>query len=112
MSVFTDLKLFPVNSDKTKTVARGSVVYNASVRLNFNVVEGTKGKFVSFPAEKSSKPDADGKDRFFPYITMVDKELKEQFDKFVLDGLNDKVEGIASASESKKTTSKKVNPLL
>ena len=109
MDQFSELKIFPTkNQGTSKVVAFGYFVYNNAVKLRFTVVEGSEGKFVSFPSEKGTKPDASGKLPYFPYIKFIDNEVKDEMQKFVLAGMENGTTSSTAAREKRPT---KKNPL-
>ena len=109
MDQFSELKIYPTkNQGTSKVIANGSFVYNNAVRLKFTIVDGSDGKFVSFPSEKGTKPDAAGKFPYFPYIKFVDDEVKNSMQKFVLAGLDN---GTTSSSAAREKRPVKKNPL-
>ncbi len=81
---FSDIKVTPVNFPNSKLVARGTVVIQETVKVKFSVIEGTNGKFVALPQEKGNKPGPDGKDQYFPIVSLASKELSEELNKLVL----------------------------
>lgn len=84
MSSFSDLKVFPLNLDNSNLVAKGSVVVNNIVRFNFSVMNGSKGRFVSMPSEKSNKTDENGKTKYFPVVSLLSKDMQEELNRLVL----------------------------
>jgi DNA-binding cell septation regulator SpoVG len=84
MSVFSDLKIFPVNSNGSKLIARGSVVVSNTVRVNFSVLNGSKGRFVAMPSEKSNKTDEQGNTKYFPVVQLSSRELSDELNRLVL----------------------------
>ena len=88
MTVFSDLKIFPMNLEKSNLVAKGSVVIDNTVRINFSVINGPTGRFVSMPSEKSTKTDDAGKVKYFPYISFVSRETSDELNRLVLTELD------------------------
>jgi DNA-binding cell septation regulator SpoVG len=85
MSVFSDLKIFPINSSNgSKLLARGSVVVSNAVRVNFSVLNGSQGRFVAMPSEKSNKVDEQGKTKYFPIVQLSSRELSDELNRLVL----------------------------
>jgi DNA-binding cell septation regulator SpoVG len=101
MSVFSDLNIFPVNSNGSKLIARGNVVVNNTVRVNFNVLNGSKGRFVAMPSEKSNKTDEDGNVKYFPVVSFKSRELSDELNRLVLERLDN---GNQTTTNSKNTT--------
>ena len=57
--------------------------------MNFSILEGSKGLFVTLPSEKSNKIDeATGKEKYFPIAQMVNRELSDELGTFVLAEFN------------------------
>lgn len=84
MTVFSDIKLFPLKLDNSNLLAKGSVVVNEVVRFNFSVMNGSKGRFVSMPSEKSNKVDDDGKVKYFPIVSLLNKDMQDELNRLVL----------------------------
>lgn len=85
MSIFSDLKLFTINSSNgSKLIARGSVVVSNAVRVNFSVLNGSKGRFVAMPSEKSNKTDDQGNAKYFPVVQLSSRELSDELNRLVL----------------------------
>lgn len=82
--LFSDIKTTKLTLENSKMKGRGSVVVSGVVKLNFNIIEGSNGLFVSLPREKGLKQDAEGKDQYFPLVSMASRELSEQLNKAVL----------------------------
>jgi DNA-binding cell septation regulator SpoVG len=97
MSVFSDLNVFPISNAGT-LVARGNVTMNGAVKFQFTVRNGSKGRFVALPSEKSNKVDEDNKPKYFPVISLVNKEQQEELNRLVLAQLD------GGKTSEKKTT--------
>lgn len=97
MAIFSNVKWFP--TEHKTVVGRGSVTIHDTVRVNFSVLRGSNGEFVSLPREKATKPEPDGSFKYFDQVTMVSKELKEQLNIFILDH----VHGRGETSDSQTT---------
>lgn len=105
MSVFSDLKIFPVNTASgSKLLARGSVVVGNSVRVNFSVMNGSKGRFVALPSEKSNKTDEQGNVKYFPIVSLSNKELSDELNRLVLTQLDGGPTAGTSTSSKKTVT--------
>lgn len=110
MSVFSDLKVFPLTLDNSSLVAKGSVVMHNSVRFNFSVINGPTGRFVSMPSEKSNKTDeATGKVKYFPIVSVTNEEMKTELNRLVLAELDKDKAPAKSTSAKTSTYSKKTS---
>lgn len=87
MSIFSDLKVYPVQTKQegSNLVARGSVVVNQMVRFQFSVMNGSKGRFVAMPSEKSNKIDeVTKKPKYFPIVSLTKEENRDELNRLVL----------------------------
>lgn len=84
----TSVAVFPVNSEKAKTLkANGVVTLEDSIELKCLVIEGSKGPFVTWKgSEKYNKND--GSTGYSHAIFVKDKELNQSIQKAVLDKLS------------------------
>lgn len=83
-SNFSDVKIFPVQGNSV-VVARGSVVIKDTVKVQFTVMNGSNGRFVSLPSEKSTKVDEQtGKAKYFPLVSLANRELQDELNRVVL----------------------------
>ncbi len=82
--LFSDIKTTKLTLENSKMKGRGSVVVSGVVKINFTIVEGSTGLFVSLPREKGAKKDDEGKDQYFPLVSMTDRDLSDQLNKAVL----------------------------
>lgn len=109
MATFSDIKIYRLENSTGSLLARGSVVIADLVRVNFSILEGKSGKFVTLPSEKSTKIDeATGKNKYFPLAQMVSRELSDELNKAVLAEYEG---GGKSSTAGSKTTSGSKKPL-
>lgn len=88
MTQFSEITLFPVGKESKVVIARGSVVVANTIKVKFTVMNGSNGRFVSLPAEKSDKVDENGKTRYFPNVSMVTRDLSDELNRLVLSKLD------------------------
>lgn len=86
-NIFSDVKIFPVQGNSV-VLARGDVVVHKTVKVKFTVMNGSNGRFVSLPSEKGAKPDENGKTKYFPLVSLVNRELQDELNKVVLAALD------------------------
>lgn len=98
-NTFSEIKVFKVEGNKV-VVARGSVLVSNTVIVNFTVMNGSNGRFVSLPAEKSDKVDENGKPKYFPHAKLKTRELNDELTRLVLEELD----GKGSAPRTKAST--------
>lgn len=80
MSIFSDLKVFKTKNTKGKIRGNGSVVISDTVRINFTVVEGSKGLFASLPQHTYEK---EGKTQYASDVVIFDKARYNEFQQLV-----------------------------
>jgi DNA-binding cell septation regulator SpoVG len=97
-NIFSDVKIFPIQGN-AKILARGEVVVHKTVKVKFTVLNGSNGRFVSLPSEKGAKPDENGKDKYWPLVSMVNRELQDELNKVVLAALDGNKEESAPAGK-------------
>lgn len=92
MSIITNISVYTLNDNNSKTVALATVtISDCLVLTGLRILKGKKGMFVSMPQRKLSKPDKNGNeyaDIFFP----VTHEFREQLTNAVLDEYDKKVD--------------------
>lgn len=81
-----DIKVNMVKSEKTKVRAYVSVVFEfpgvGKFALNsIRVVEGSKGTFVSMPAQEKER---DGKTQYYDYFHPITKEGREAVSEIII----------------------------
>ena len=81
--VFSDLKLTPVKNPKNNLRAYGDVIVQGSIKVKFSVFAGVNGIFAKFPARKGTKPDENGKDIWYPDVSIPNKDLYQEFQALV-----------------------------
>jgi DNA-binding cell septation regulator SpoVG len=103
MSIFSDLKIYPVKTvEGSKLLARGSVVISNAVRVNFSVLNGSKGRFVALPSEKSNKVDEQGNIKYFPIVSIPNRELSDELNRLVLNQLDSDTPSKTASTEKPK----------
>ncbi|MEN9308544.1 MAG: SpoVG [Fibrobacterota bacterium] len=77
----TEVQIWPVrNPDASRVKAMATVTFNGALRVSgCKIIEGSKGLFLSYPAEK--KP---GSDQYFPLFHTVDRNLNDKIQHEVL----------------------------
>lgn len=92
MSIITNVSVYTLNDNNSKTVALATVtIDDCLVLTGLRIVKGKKGMFVSMPQRKLSKPDKNGNeyaDIFFP----VTHDFREELNNAVLDEYDKKVD--------------------
>ena len=92
MSIITNISVYTLNDDNSKTVALATVtISDCLVLTGLRIVKGKKGMFVSMPKRKLSKPDKNGNeyaDIFFPVI----HDFREELNNAILDEYDKKVD--------------------
>lgn len=58
------------------------------------IVEGANGRFISFPSQKSTKVDENGKNLYFDRFYPASKEAREALTEAILDAFDNKKENI------------------
>lgn len=104
---FSEITFYPFEAKSdSKLLARGSVIIGELVKVNFSVLEGSKGKFVTLPSEKSNKTDDAGKIKYFPLAIMATRELSDELNVAVLAEFDKR--GSAKPATKSGSTSKSV----
>lgn len=92
MSIITNVSVYVLNDNSSKTVALATVtISDCLVLTGLRIVKGKKGMFVSMPQRKLSKPDKNGNeyaDIFFP----VTHDFREELNNAVLDEYDKKID--------------------
>lgn len=92
MSIITNISVYTLNDNNSKTVALATVtIADCLVLTGLKIVNGKKGMFVSMPQRKLSKPDKNGNeyaDIFFP----VTHDFREELNNAILDEYDKKVD--------------------
>jgi hypothetical protein len=85
MSAFSKMKIFPMKKTipNSNLLGNGSVTIADTVQVRFSVRKGPKGPFATFAAQKGKKPDAQGKDIWYPEVKIVDDKLYSEFQTLV-----------------------------
>lgn len=71
--MFTNFKIWPAKDTKGAIRARGRVTVSDAVNINFSIMQGQNGLFVSLPSHKGK--DKDGKDKWYPDVFIEDKAV-------------------------------------
>lgn len=87
--MLSDIKIWPVKT-ASKFKANGVVTFHETVKVQFKVVEGAKGLFVSFPQEKYEK---DGKTEYKNQVDFVSLEVKNDVSSKLIAAYNKQVNG-------------------
>jgi len=77
----TEVQIWPVrNPEASRIKAMATVTFNGALRVSgCKIIEGSKGLFLSYPAEK--KP---GSDQYFPLFHTVDRTIADKIQHEVL----------------------------
>ena len=77
----TEVQIWPVRHPESSRVkAMATITFNGALRVSgCRIIEGSKGLFLSYPAEK--KP---GSDQYFPLFHAVDRNLGDKIQHEVL----------------------------
>jgi DNA-binding cell septation regulator SpoVG len=114
MSIFSDIKIFPFNSEGTnnKTVAVGSVVVSGTVRVNFKVINGKESRFVALPNEPSNKVDEVTKQKkYYPVVQFTNRADSDELTRLVLSKLDSSQTQQANKSPTTRSSSKYADDL-
>jgi len=82
--VFSNMRLIPIKNSTNNLRAYGDVIVSGSVKVKFTVYTGKNGIFAKFPARKGSKQDENGKDIWYPDVSIPSKELYQEFQSMVV----------------------------
>ena len=83
MSNFTDITIRPIN--KGTLLAGGQMVYNGVMEIDFTVIQGGKGKFVSLPRRSYEK---DGETKWANQVYITDEDLRKEMQETVMAAYN------------------------
>jgi DNA-binding cell septation regulator SpoVG len=95
--IFSDLQIRKVNGKTIK--ASGTVVVANSVKVNFTVMEGSKGLFAKLPSHKGK--DDQGTDKWYDDVYITDEDVRKDFQREVLAAFK----ALDSGTETKKPSS-------
>lgn len=80
MNNITDIEIYKKNAGKIR--GNGTFVVSGMFKISFNVVEGSKGLFVSLPQEKYT--DKEGQTKYAPRVSVPDKDTYSELQKTIL----------------------------
>lgn len=77
----TEVQIWPVrNPEGSRVKAMATITFNGALRVSgCRIIEGSKGLFLSYPAEKKQ-----GTDQYFPLFHPVDRTMGDKIQNEVL----------------------------
>jgi len=85
----TEVQIWPVRNPEGRIKAMVSLTISDCLRVNgCKIIEGAKGLFLSFPAEK--KP---GSDQYYPIFHTIDRSAGDRIQEEVLKRFHDAMPG-------------------
>lgn len=82
-SIFSEVRVFPV--DNKKVMANGTVLVAGAVKVKLTLMQGSKGPFVTFPADKVEK---NGEVNYYPHVKLITKPAVQELNELVLAAYN------------------------
>jgi len=81
MSNITKVEVRKLKNPKNSLVGSGSCLVGGLVRVNFTIINGSKGIFASLP--QHTYKDAEGTNKYVNDVSIPDKNLYDEFQKIV-----------------------------
>lgn len=110
MSIFSEIKVYPLDTKGGNLLANGTFVVSEAVKVRFMYMDSKKGPFVSLPSDKVVR---DGETKYYPQVNFITKDANEELNKLVSAAYekykNGSTNGDSNSSGSEKTGSEDFN---
>lgn len=94
--MLSDIKIWP-SKGQSNFKANGEVTFHEAIRIQFKVVQGKNGLFVSFPQEKYDK---EGETKYKNQVTFVNPEVQTDVQSRLIAAYNKQVSGGAPSEDA------------
>jgi len=88
MASITDVKVWPRKQGNGKALANCQFTYDGTLKIRCTLWKGQKGPFVGFPGNYGQKTDENGKKIFYPDVSCLKDEVKNELQAAVLSEYN------------------------